>query len=269
MTTFRNFIQTDASINPGNSGGPLLNIKGKILGVNEFIMTGGGMSRGSVGVGFAIEAGLAREVTDSLIKNGDVIRPFLGIAMQPMTEDLRKEFGVDRGVLISEVMEDEPAEEAGVEPGDVIVKVGKSDVRTPSDVQFEVLKYDPGDEIDLVVTRDGKKKKFAVTATRRDGEDDEDSGRDGWQGKDSLERLGIALEDSDEGVFVVGVESGGPAAGADLRHGDLVLEVNREEVHSVRDVRRALKKTKREIAVFYIERRGNRFFVPIPLADEE
>ncbi len=262
MNTYENYIQTDASINPGNSGGPLLNLKGEVIGINDFIVTGGGMSRGSVGIGFAIASNLAEEVAGQLIENKEVIRPWLGIAMQPLTADLKKQFKVEQGVLISEVMKGDPADDGGLKPGDVILKIGEKEVRTPHDVQFAVLTYRPGDKVRFLIDRGGQRKSLTVVARRRSGKDT--AARQEASG-DMTANLGLALEATDKGVVVVQVAPGSPAEAARIMRGDLILEVNRKEVKSVEEVEKALAGSQDEMAVLYVERRGSRFFVPLSL----
>ncbi len=263
MNTYENYIQTDASINPGNSGGPLLNIYGKVIGINDFIVTGGPASRGSVGLGFAIDSDLARQVTDSIIAHGRVVRPWLGIAMQTLTDALKKQFGVKTGVLVSEVMSGDPADKAGVKAGDVILKVGDKTVRTPHDVQFAVLAYKPGDKIRLLINRGGKIKTIAIKARER--KESEETASIHSQ-DDLLNKLGLALQAGDRGVVVTGVVQGSPADFAQIQRGDLILQVNRRRVKTVDDVLAALGKSHNGMAVFYIERRGTKFFVAVPMA---
>ena len=266
MTTFENYIQTDASINPGNSGGPLLNIHGEVIGINEFIVTGGGMSRGSIGLGFAIDSNLAKQVTDDLVEHGDVSRPFLGIGMQPLTDELKKQFDVQAGVLVSEVMEGDPADKAGIKAGDVIVAIGDKPVRTPHDLLFAVLTYQPGDKIKVVVNREGKTKEYRVIARRRDGKAELSSTIEGRD--DLLNKLGLALEENKGNIVSSGVVGGSPADAAKLQRGDRIFEVNRQEVKTVGEAIKALTKTKDSTAVFYVGRRGRKFFVPLQLSAE-
>jgi len=268
MNTYENYIQTDASINPGNSGGPLLNIRGQVIGISDFIVTGGGMSRGSVGIGFAIASDLVSQIAEDLIENREVIRPWLGIAMQGLDDDLKKQFDVESGVLISEVMENDPADKAGLKPGDVILKVGDKEVRTPHDVQFAVLSYKPGDEIPVHIDRNGEKKTVQVTARRKDGKDSTTVvSRD--IPDDLLRDLGLTLQEADGNVTVAHVVPGSAAAAARLMQGDTVLEVNRQAVKTVAAVVKALGESRHNMAVFYVDRRGSKFFVPIHLGDEE
>jgi serine protease Do len=266
MTTFENYIQTDASINPGNSGGPLLNIRGELVGINEFIMTGGGMSRGSIGLGFAIASNLVRQVVEDLIEHGKVIRPFLGITMQELTDELKNQFDVDEGVLVNQVLKGDPADKAGVEPGDVILKVGDSPVRTPHDVLFAVLAFEPGDMIKLTIDRRGKKMEIDVKARQRGA--DEGGNIEIADRQDILDQMGLALEETPDGVFVSAVVGGGPADYAEVRRGDQILEVNRVEVKTIEDVVKAFEKTKNNVVVLYIDRRGSKFFVGIPIGKD-
>jgi Do/DeqQ family serine protease len=264
VNTYENYIQTDASINPGNSGGPLLNIRGEIIGINDFIMTGGPGSRGNIGLGFAIDSNLVQQVLSSIEEHGEVVRPWLGIAMQQMTEELRQQFGVEQGVLISEVTAGEPAEKAGLEAGDVILQVGEKGVRTPHDVQLAVLAYKPGDDIPFRIDRRGKEQTITVTARRKGG-----ARTSTIASKDEmLNRLGLALEENDEGVVVVGVVGGSAADVAQFRRGDRIIEVNRTPVKTVQDVLDALNRGDKGSAVFYVDRRGHRFFAVINMSND-
>ena len=264
VNTYENFIQTDASINPGNSGGPLLSIQGEIIGINDFIMTGGSGSRGNIGLAFAIDSNLVQQVLEGIEEHGEVIRPWLGIAMQEMTEELRQQFSVERGVLLSEVSPGEPGEKAGLEAGDVILKVGDKEVRTPHDVQLAVLAYKPGDEIPFRIDRRGKEQTIKVTARRKGGERTSTiASRD-----EMLNKLGLALEENEDGVVVVGVVGSSVADAAQFQRGDRVLEVNRAPVKTVEDVIRVLNSSEKGSAVFYVDRRGYRFFAVLSLAND-
>ena len=260
VSRYENFIQTDASINPGNSGGPLLNLDGDIIGINNFIVSGGGMSRGSAGVGFAIASNLAKQVVDDIIKTGSVVRPWLGIAMQELTKDLQEQFDVSEGVLVSNVMEGDPAAEAGIKAGDVIVKVGDETVTTPHELQFAVLKYEPGDKIKIVAYRNGKKKTFKVTAVEKGGNGGIAGVKDE---REMLAELGLQLQTTEQGVVIARVARGSVADASQLRRGDIVRKVNRQPVNDVQDVLAALQDTKGDTVLFYIERNGNNLYVPL------
>jgi len=267
MNTYENYIQTDASINPGNSGGPLLNLHGEVIGINDFIVTGGGMSRGNVGIGFAIASNLARQIVEDLIDEGEVIRPWMGIAMQPMDDELRRQFNVEYGVLISDVLEGDPAEKAGIEAGDVILEIGGRKMNSTHDVQFAVLKYKPGAKIPVLVDRKGAKKSFMVKLRQRDGSakaadaiEDE---------KDLLNELGLSLEEREEEVVVAGVMGGGRADAAGLLRGDIICEVNRQEVKTIDEVVEALAGTKGSVALVCRERGRMKQFVTLKVRDDE
>ena len=205
INAYENYIQTDASINPGNSGGPLLNLRGEIMGINEFIITGGQFSQGSVGIGFAIASNLARQVADSMITNkGKVVRPYIGIQMQPLTPELKKQFKAEEGVLVGDVVRGDPADKAGLKPGDVITRVGEAVVRSPHDLQFALLAYNPGDKISVTLQRGGRDVTVQLVARQRKSGDNEESGLESG-GIDTLESAGLALEETKAGVKVHGV----------------------------------------------------------------
>ena len=268
INTYENYIQTDASINPGNSGGPLLNLRGEVIGINEFIISPN-MGQGSVGLGFAISSNLARQVADSMIANkGSVIRPWLGLSMQSLSEEMKQSFKATDGVLVNDVFKDDPADKAGLNAGDVLVKVGDTPVRTPHDVQFAVLAYKPGDKIPLLVDRRGERKTFMVVARQKSGKEGSLAERvEG--GPELFDKLGLRLEESADGIKVAAVSMGSPAAAVQLRKGDSILEVNRHPVRKIRDVVEALGESANQVAVFYVERRGQKFFIPLPLSEDK
>jgi len=282
MSNYENYIQTDASINPGNSGGPLLNINGQIIGINQFIYTGG-MSRGSIGLGFAIASNLVKQVSDALIKDGEVIRPFIGVAMQELTEEIGSQFGADYGVIVSEVITGEAAEKAGIKNGDVIQKVGGKKVHSPHELLLAVTSFRPGDKIELVVMRDGKEMNFTLIAGQREGAAiaRTDEGAYGRQGG-IFNQLGLRLKVVDEQVVVQEIRPDGAVAKAadsdagEILPGDIIHEVNRVPVKSITEVVEALDKTRNNMVIFYIERissrRGGgsfRFFLPVQVENKE
>jgi serine protease Do len=223
------------------------------------------MSRGSIGLGFAIASNLVRAVSDDLIKHGEVVRPFLGISMQPLDPGLSKQFGVDHGVLVSEAIAGDPADKAGIRAGDVITQIGDKPVRTPHDLLFAVLAYEPGNKIAVHLVRKGETKTVEVVARQRDKKDSVATAIGGRQ--EMLDRLGLTIEATPEGVMVSNVVSGSPADRAELRRGDRILEANQMEVKTPEDVFAALKKTPGNTVVLYIDRRGSKRFVGIELGD--
>jgi serine protease DegQ len=167
LATFENFIQTDAAINPGNSGGALVNVEGQLVGINTAIATRSG---GSQGIGFAVPVDIAREVMDSLVKFGQVRRGWLGVELRELTPELVQTLGLDSGqtgVLITGVMQDGPAAKAGVRPGDVIVKVGDTDIGDQRGLLGAVAALPPQTSTTLQVQRRKESLALKVTVAQR------------------------------------------------------------------------------------------------------
>jgi Do/DeqQ family serine protease len=157
ITTYENFIQTDASINPGNSGGPLLNIRGEVIGINTAIVATG------QGIGFAIPVNMARKVMDDLVRKGKVTRGWLGVGIQPLTPELAKSYKVAQdGVLINQVMPKSPAEAAGLKTGDVILSVGGRPIKDPRELQQIISDSEIGATLDVEVLRDSARQTVKV-----------------------------------------------------------------------------------------------------------
>jgi serine protease Do len=165
MNLHENFVQTDASINPGNSGGPLLNIYGNVIGVNDFILSPSG---GNIGLSFAISADLAKRVTEDLMKDGKVDRPWLGVAMRPLNSSEKKSLNILNGILLTGIYRDSPAAEAGLQPGDIILSVDSAKVDKPYDLKLIVLSKHPGEKINLEVFRNGKRMSMEIEVKRPD-----------------------------------------------------------------------------------------------------
>ena len=277
VTTFDNYIQTDASLNPGNSGGPLLNIRGEIIGINEFIHTDG-MGQGNIGLGFAIACDLAENIAKSLIEDGEVKRPYLGIAMQDLTPELQKQFNAENGVIVAEAIKGEAAEKAGVKSGDIVTAINGKTVKDAYELRTAVTNYKPGDEVVLSIIRDEKKMEIKVVTGKRDlaGFSRNDKGDRGEKANEQFDKLGLDLDVEDGEVVIKDIDPDGAAAEASsrmangLRVGDVILEVNRQQVASIRDVKDALKRTRNNVVVLLVERsiRGRsstRMYVTVPL----
>ena len=282
MSTYDNYIQTDASINPGNSGGPLLNIHGEIVGINQFIMTGG-PSRGSIGLGFAIASDLVKQVVDVLVEDGEVIRPFLGISMQELTEDLKDQFDADFGVIVSGLVPGEAAEKAGLEAGDVIQKIGPKAVHSMHDLRLAVTSYRPGDTINVQLLRSGKPMTYDVVASRR-GSDGDIAGRGPSPSRRSqqrdLSKLGLRLSEQNGQIVVQDVLPTGAVANAengDMRvmPGDIIHEINRQSVKTVAEMAQVISASDKKNVVFRIERKlpnqanSYYFYFAVPMADND
>ena len=230
---YENFIQTDASINPGNSGGALVNLRGELIGINTAILSAGGA--GNVGIGFAIPINMVRQIVDQLIEYGEVRRGLLGVIMQNLTPELSQAFGLDlhQGVVISQVIEDTAAEEAGLKAGDVVTSINDVPVKSASAMRNMVGLLRVGEEMSITVIREGKKK--TMTAVIRDAKDLSVSGTRINQGL-----AGATIEEKENGgktyLTVTEVQQGSPAWNAHLREGDIILSVNRRPVQTLKEL---------------------------------
>jgi serine protease Do len=244
ITGYENFIQTDASINPGNSGGALVDNKGRVVGINTAIFSRSG---GNVGIGFAIPIDMAVEIAEQLISNGKISRGYLGIAMEPLTDELAEALGVeDRGVVVNEVVAGSPAERAGFEAGDVIISCKDERIDNPGSLRLTVASQAPGSKLTFKVLRDDKTIEIKVKL----GEMPDDllaagttSAPSGGEGKGSLEgvKLGrldeqvrerLDLDNDASGVVVLEVAPDSPAAEAGVSPGMVITEINRSPVNS-------------------------------------
>jgi len=261
VTTYENFIQTDASINPGNSGGPLANLDGRVIGINTAIVAAG------QGIGFSIPINEAKAVMRQLIARGKVVRGWLGIAIQDVTDELAGSFGVREreGVLVADVMKGGPGEAAGLRPGDVIVELGGTKIREVPDLQRRVANVAPGQMVAVGVVRDGAPQRLTVRVGEMPADDtataeaEVEAGPEGFGlqveplAPDTAERLGLSFS---QGLLVVDVATGGPADRAGLRRGDVILEVNRQAVDDADKYKSALKKVEKGKNVLLLVRRG-------------
>jgi serine protease Do len=276
---YQSFIQTDASINYGNSGGPLCNVRGEVIGINAAINPSG------QGIGFAIPINLAKKIGDQLIAGGEVVRGYLGVLPQALTDDLAEGLGLEgqKGVVVGSVEKGTPAEEAGLEEGDIILTFDGAPV---DDVdQFRMLVADtPVDStVPIKVLRGGKEKTLTAKLVRRP----EDLASSETNEPETEDWLGVEVHpvDSDvareldvdegKGVVILSVRGASPAESAGLDRGDIILSVGDTEVSSVRDFERALRDAHNESMkesegrrrakpiVFLVERQGRTMFVPI------
>jgi serine protease Do len=225
--SYQDFIQTDASINPGNSGGALVNIRGELIGINTAIRSPVGAN---VGIGFAAPVDMVMSVTGQLMTRGRVVRGFLGIRPQPVTEAIRAAMGLasTAGVLVSEVVKDQPAEKAGLAAGDVLVEVGGRPVRDLEHFRRMVAEYAPGTDVELKLVRAGKELKKRVRLV--EFPEDEASAPapapepEKWFGM-SVRAATAAGTGTAAGVVVEAVQPGSAAADAGIQVGDVILEL--------------------------------------------
>ena len=238
---YEDFIQTDASINPGNSGGALVDLDGRLVGLNSAIIAPAG---GNVGIGFAIPSDMARSVMAQLIEYGTVQRGLLGITIQDITPDLATalDLEVDQGAIVTEVQPGSAAEKAGIEAGDVITALNGREITGSTDLRNSIGLIRVGEEIQIEALRDGRSRTFRATINEAVAGNSAGGGGGGQSGT-ALDRLeGAQLADipvgnpnyrSTEGVLVVDVAPGSPAFVAGLRADDIIVGVNRDSVASL------------------------------------
>jgi serine protease Do len=265
IAEYEDFIQTDAAINPGNSGGPLVNLRGEVVGINTAIYTRSG---GYMGIGFAIPVNMAKSIMSSLIEEGRVVRGWLGVQIQDLTPDLASSFGYEGtdGVLVTQVMEDTPAQKAGMQAEDIIRRFDDQPVANVTELRSQVAATRPGSVADVEVHRKGRSKTLHVSIGELDG------GEDGGKPKavPAVLDMGLSIrtltpdvarragfDDEFEGVLVTGVEPLSPASRAGLRRGDVILAVQGKEVSSAEQFETVMKKADLEEGVRLHVRRGD------------
>lgn len=255
IETYENFIQTDASINPGNSGGPLLNIHGEVIGINTAIVAAG------QGIGFAIPIAMAKPIFTQLVQKGTVSRGYLGVTIQPVTEEIAGSFGLKqaRGALVNDVLKGSPADKAGIRQGDVITGFNGSEVKDPSHLQRLVAEHGVGKSARVTVFRDGKTVDLSMTLSSADQapvQKRQPDARSERQGQ--ADPLGLIVEEFEEGgVVVAEVLRGSPAAGAGIRRGDVIVSINRKKVSTGADYSRAVQQAGRGGNIIILARRGD------------
>jgi len=279
IVDYEDFIQTDAAINPGNSGGALVNSRGELVGINTAIFSRSG---GYMGIGFAVPANMVHSVMDSLIKTGKVTRGWLGVSIQEVTAELAKQFGLSEatGALVSEVIADSPAVAGGVQAGDVIVSFDGKPVENPTVLRNIVAQTPVGKNVKVEVLRDKKRrslnvktaeqpKEIAQAGTDEESSDGETGGETALTGlearnitPDVARQLG--LPSTFAGVVITGVSPDSAAAAAGVQPGDVIVEVNRQGVRSVADLKRINGKlSKNESVLLLINRQGRKIFLAV------
>jgi serine protease Do len=246
------FIQTDAAINPGNSGGPLVNLYGQVVGINTAISTRTG---GYMGVGFAIPSNIVNPVVNSIIETGKVERGWLGVSIQPLNDELAESFDfTGQGVLVGDVLPDTPAQEAGLEAGDIVTSINGRRVSNPSQLLNSIAEMRPGSEARLEVFRDGQSDQFTVTLGDRSQQQLSQRGENSRapQRGGATEKLGMSVGPltselaqqlgaaNERGVVVMQVEPASAAAEAGLQQGDIITRVGDQRVRSPQDLAQAL-----------------------------
>ncbi|MBQ9574810.1 MAG: Do family serine endopeptidase [Synergistaceae bacterium] len=283
---FDDFLQTDAAINPGNSGGPLLNMDGKVVGINTAIIPY------AQGIGFAIPVNKAKEIMSDLVSYGRVKRGWLGVSVRGITPEMAKAYGVEgtNGAMINDVFKGDPADKAGIKRGDVVVELNGAKIKDANDFVSKVRTLAPNSVARLQVVRKGKKMTFNVRLAERNSKGDgsvksteEESSKSEAKssGFDALKDFGIAkvsplteslkrryrINSDSEGLVITELDKGSAAtADGDMREGDLIIEVNGREVKTAEDLRKAAGNDKS--IVLMIEREGSTYFIMVSKADK-
>jgi serine protease Do len=264
---YEDYIQTDAAINPGNSGGPLCDIDSKVIGMNTLIH---GLNRG---LGFAISSNLAKQVSDQLINSGRIVRPWLGIIIESLTEQNRGDLfkGVDKGVLVRTIQADTPAAKSDLRPADVITEVDGVPVASAKELQREILKKKVGDQVSLGIWRSGKKVTVPVKTEELPIENEHASAAPSAapSPQSSNTSFGVEVQDvtpelrkelalrSDTGVVVTDVAPNSPAAVADIQPGDVITEVGRTAILNLDAFQKALAEQKGKTSLLLLlDRKG-------------
>ncbi len=271
---YDDFLQTDAPINPGNSGGPLLNMKGEVIGINSAIYTKTGQS---AGIGFAIPSNIAKVVVEQLKTKGKVVRGWLGVKIQKVTPDIAKAFNLKKpeGALVAEVIKNTPASRAGLRPGDIIIKYNGKKVKNYRDLPFYVASTPPGEKVEIEVLRPrgGKLRKLTLKVKIGEMGAGEKVAENGKGKEEALEKIGISLQtltpeiasqkriEIEKGVLITEVEPGSVADENGLKAGDVIIEINQQEVRTASQAKKILSRLKSgQPILFLIYRQGEGTF---------
>ena len=232
---YEDFIQTDASINPGNSGGALVNLNGELIGINTAIFS---QSGGNIGIGFAIPINMALSIMEQLLETGEVQRGFLGVYAQDLSPDLAEAFGLPKqsGAVINKVLENSPAEKAGLKTGDIVIKIDGKPVRNSSDVKNQIGLRRVGEKIVFDILRNGDKHKIEVEIVSKDAMGTPTAVNQKLEGM----TVGDIAPDhplygKTEGVVIVSVQRGTPAWRSGLRAGDVITTINKVQIKNMQD----------------------------------
>ena len=263
LADYEDFIQTDAAINPGNSGGALVNLRGELVGINTAIFSRSG---GNQGIGFAIPINMASNILKHLVEYGEVRRGQLGVYIKDVDQDMAEAMGLKstQGVLVDRLIEESPAERAGLQPGDVVLKVNGETMKNAAELRNEIAQFPPDFQVKVRVWRDGKEREYGVKLggfSRPVGAEQST--------RQHTERLGLRVIDLTaelarrlgyediNGVLIVQVRPGSSATRKGLQRGDVILQVNRKTVTSVADYEKILGKVEAGDAIMLLVLREN------------
>ena len=271
IENIENFIQTDAAINSGNSGGALINLEGKLIGINTAIMAPSG---GNIGIGFAIPANMVKTVTDQILKYGGVKRGMLGVMGTELNADLAKSFDYkeNSGAFVNEVLKDSGADKAGIKSGDIITAVNGKKVTSFAQLRAEIATLRAGSEVKLTIFRDGKYQDYTVKigdstvgqSVSADSAKDISPAFAGAVFFAAVFFAGASLANAkDGGVEVTDVVKGSMAQRFGLRKGDVITGVNKADVKNLNDLKKNLEKVKGQISAIRINRNGGTLYITL------
>lgn len=276
IADYEDFIQTDAAINPGNSGGPLVNAKGELIGINTAIFSRSG---GYQGIGFAVPSNMARLVMDQLMKEGKIVRGWLGVTIQDITPELSQKFGLkdSKGALVGDISKGSPAEKSGMMRGDVILEFNGKEVKSVGSLRNMVSQSKVGSQVKLKILRGGKEYQLTVTIAELPKEvagsptepSPEDIQRNAFSGitvmdltKEIARQLGLGA--NERGVVVVKVEQGSGADDAGLKKGDVIQEIDKKKVAGLGDFNKITSSIEPgDTTLLFVNRGGRRFYITI------
>ena len=276
---YEDFIQTDAAINPGNSGGALVDVAGRLVGINTAILSRNG---GFQGVGLAVPANMVAQVADSLVKTGKVVRGYLGVNIQNVTPALAESLALPdtKGALISEVVADAPAAEAGLQEGDVIVAVNGQPVEDANELKLQVSAVAPGSKLSLEILRGGEKRAFSAVSSERPGYRLGAQSIEPFSQRDEGALKGVAVDDINpearrqlniparlNGAVITSVAPDSAAAKAGIRRGDVILEINKQPVNSAEDAVELTAGIEGKKSLVKLWARGSKVFVVVDETD--
>jgi serine protease Do len=271
---YQNYIQTDAAINPGNSGGALVDLDGALIGINTMIVTRSG---GFMGIGMAIPINMAKKAMEDIIYQGKVTRGWLGVQIQDINEAMRNSLGLGerKGVLISDVFKDQPADKAGIKRGDVVLSIDGRSVNNSNELRNTVATLSPGKKSPVAVFRSGKEITLSVMLVERDESkintisSGTGSSPNGEGAADEMKKWGIqaaaltdalrqqySIDGEVNGVVITSVDQASQVAGEGIQEGDVIEEINKNPITAIKDFTKALKSVKNGDNVMFLLRRG-------------